>query len=215
VTDEASALDWRAWHKDYEADTPLARRLAIVQRHIGAFLTSFEATPVRVISMCAGDGRDLLGALADSGRRDVNGRLVELDPVLAQTARHRARQLGLDRLEVVTGDAGESGAYAVAVPADLVLACGVFGNISDEDVQNTVRALPELCAGGGTVIWTRHRRPPDLTASIRRWLAEAGFEEVAFEGVSDSPASVGVARFAGHPQPLVDRHLFTFNRTSL
>jgi hypothetical protein len=215
VTDEVSALDWRVWHEDYEADTPLARRLAIVQRHIGTFLASFEATPVRVVSMCAGEGRDLLGALADSDRRDVQGRLVELDPVLAETARHRARELGLDHLEVATGDAGESGAYAGAVPADLVLACGVLGNISDEDVENTVRALPELCASGATVIWTRHRKPPDLTTSVRRWLAEAGFEEVAFEGVADGPASVGVARFAGRPLPLVDRHLFTFNRTSL
>ena len=165
--------------------------------------------------MCAGEARDLLGALDQHSRRDVSGLLVELDPEIADRARLHATALGLDKLAVVVGDAGRVGAYAAGVPADLVLVCGVFGNISDADVEATVRALPEVCAPGGTVIWTRHRREPDLTPRIRSWLAESGFEEVAFEPVDDNPGSVGVARFVGTPRPLVDRQLFTFIRTEL
>lgn len=42
--------------------------------------------------------------------------------------------------------------YADAVPADLVLLCGIFGNIPDADVQATVRAAPQLCAPGAEVV---------------------------------------------------------------
>jgi hypothetical protein len=207
-------MDWVAWHGDYEGgDTPLRRRLEIVQHHVRTFLGAFPASPVRVLSMCAGEARDLRGAVADLERRDLCGRLVELNPDLALRARRGCEALGLADLEVVVGDAGHTRAYAGAVPVDLVLACGVFGNISDADVETTVRALPSMCAAGATVIWTRHRRPPDLTVSIRRWLGESGFEEVAFDPVPDSPGSVGVARYADEPRSLADQQLFTFTRT--
>jgi hypothetical protein len=211
----SDSLDWRAWHADYDKDSPLRRRLEIVQRQITGVLDGFVGSPLRVISMCAGEGRDILGALSRHRRRDVQGLLVELDPELAGRARRHVTELGLTDLRVEVGDAGRSRAYADAVPADLVLVCGVFGNISDADIERTVRALPELCAAGATVIWTRHRRPPNVTVSIKRWLDESGFEEVSFEPVLDSEASVGVARFLGEPAPLVDRQLFMFNRTTL
>ena len=165
--------------------------------------------------MCAGEARDLRGALTQVGRRDLIGRLVELDPGLAENARRGLAELGVDRVEVMTGDAGELGAYRDAAPADLVLECGVFGNISDEDVERTVRASAALCAPGATLIWTRHRRPPDITDAIRAWYAESGFEEVTFEPVPDSEGSVGVVSFTGETAPLADQRLFTFNRETL
>ncbi|HLB45087.1 MAG TPA: class I SAM-dependent methyltransferase family protein [Candidatus Limnocylindrales bacterium] len=213
MTEAEPRIDWHDWHADYDTDTPLRRRLEIVQRRIVAMLERSERSPLRVISMCAGEGRDLLGALSRIERRDVRGRLVELDPQLAAIARARARELGLAELEVVVGDAGRTAAYRGAVPADLVLVCGVFGNISDDDVQTTVSVLPELCASGATMIWTRHRRPPDLTPRLRHWLSDAGFEEISFERVPDSPGSVGVACFVGQARTLTDRQLFTFIRT--
>src|SRR5207249_3996370 len=94
--------------------------------------------------------------------------------------------------EVVEGDAGITDAYAGAVPAHLLLVCGVFGNVSDQDIAATVAALPSLAAPGAVAIWTRTRRPPDLTPTLRDWCAEAGFREIAFEPVVDSLMSVGV-----------------------
>lgn len=208
-------MDWSAWHADYDSDTPLRRRLEIVQRRIRTFLDDCDRSPVNVLSMCAGEARDLLGAVASVARRDLSGRLVELDPHLAAVARGGLEALGLDVIEVVVGDAGHTSAYAGSVPADLVLACGVFGNISDADVERTVRALASMCATGGTAIWTRHRREPDLTPAIRRWFTESGFIELSFDPVPDGPGSVGVARYAGKTQPLVDSKLFTFTRTDL
>ncbi len=67
------------------------------------------------------------------------------------------------------------------MPADLVLVCGVFGNISAADITATVQALPSFCLPGAHVLWTRHRRPPDATPGIRADFAAAGFTEIAFE----------------------------------
>ena len=209
-----SRLDWAAWHQRYEEDAGLRGRLEIVQRHVVDALHEIGRSPVRVISMCAGQARDLRGALAQVERRDLEGRLVELDPELAADARDGLADLGVAAVEVVVGDAGQLSAYAGAAPADLVFECGVFGNISDADVERTIRASAALCAPGGILIWTRHRRPPDLTPSIRHWLTETGFEELAFEPVpnSETLGSVGVARFTGETKPLVEEQLFTFIR---
>src|SRR5258708_1828827 len=94
---------WVDWHRAYDvADGPLALRLAIVQRCIGDTLTAAPPGPVRAISMCAGEGRDLLGVLAHHPRgNDATGRLVELDPALAAHARAAAPE----GIEVHGGDA--------------------------------------------------------------------------------------------------------------
>jgi hypothetical protein len=139
--------------------------------------------------------------------------------VLADRARAGAALTGA-AVEVVTGDAGTVDAYAEAVPADLVLVCGVFGNIPDDDIRHTVDTLPQLCAAGATVIWTRHRKAPDVTPAIRTWFAAAGFDEVAFRSEDESEADptdrtgrfgVGAHRLTAGPQPLqAGTRLFTF-----
>lgn len=208
--------DWVAWHRDYEADTPLARRLRIVQDQVRRAIQARSGDPIRVLSMCSGEGRDLIEPLESLGAgagpaAGVRGRLVELDPTLADRARRAIDAAGLAGLEVVEGDAGTTSAYAGAAPADLVLVCGVFGNIRDDDIRRTVRALPMLCDADATVIWTRHRGPPDRTPAIRRWFRSAGFRHEAFIPVPDAPGSVGVERFEGAPQPFEpDRRLFEF-----
>jgi hypothetical protein len=94
---------------------------------------------VRVISVCAGQGRDLLGVLDGHPRRDdVRARLVEVDAQIAAVARARAQAAGLDRVDVVTGYAARTDQYRDMAPADLVLGCGVFGNITDQDIERTV-----------------------------------------------------------------------------
>jgi hypothetical protein len=167
---------------------------------------------VRVISACAGDGRDLLGALSDHSRaRDVLARLVELTPELVEAGRERATSAGLLGVEFVQGDASTSSAFAGAVPADIVLFCGIFGNVSELDIRQSIRLLPELCASGATVIWTRGRFEPDLTPSIRGWFVDAGFTEVSFLTIDGSTKSVGAHRLTSSPKPFrPDVRLFTF-----
>jgi hypothetical protein len=58
--------NWVDWHAAYdEPGSPLRRRLALVQQQIREALDATETSPISVISMCAGQGRDLLGVLAD------------------------------------------------------------------------------------------------------------------------------------------------------
>src|SRR5207237_8121026 len=105
-------------------------------------------------------GADRCGVVVRrSGRAEVDGRLVELDPALASTARSRAPA----GIEVLCADAGTTSSYRGAVPADLVLVCGVFGNVADADMMRTIDLIPTLCAPHATVVWTRHGRPPGPT----------------------------------------------------
>jgi hypothetical protein len=113
---------------------------------------------------------------------------------------------------VVTGDAADPALFGEYAPADLLLLCGIFGNISDADIQNTVEHAQHLSASQGTVIWTRHRREPDLTPAIHSWFASTGFAK-KWESDPELPSAIYVAG-SGHsddPTPLPDhRKLFTF-----
>jgi hypothetical protein len=208
-----SARDWLEWHRPYDEDgSPLQQRLAIVQRRLRDALDACAPGPVRLVSMCAGQGRDVVGVLASHARRDdVSALLVELDARNVAHARSAAEAAGLDGVRVACGDASATSADADAVPAEIVLACGIFGNVSDDDVQRTVSMLATLCAPGATVLWTRHRKPPDLTVSIREWFRDSGFEEVAFDTTPDTYLSVGTARLVTEPRAFVPGvRMFTF-----
>ena len=178
-----ASVDWRAWHAGYEnPDSDLGRRLALV-RAAAPRAGPLGAGPIRAISVCAGQGHDIIGVLAEHPRRgDVSARLVELDAQNVVLATAAARATGLDAVEVVAGDASLTDAYVGAAPADLVLVCGVFGNISAQDIANTIGNLGQLCAPGATVIWTRHRRAPDLAPHIRETFQRAGFERDRLRG---------------------------------
>jgi len=195
--------DWLAWHAPYDDPTsPLSRRLAAVTAGVTSWLDAARPGPLQAISCCAGQGRDLTDALRRHPRApDVRALLVEADERNGAVAAERAEAAGLSQVTVRVADASATDVYAGAVPADLVLVCGVFGNISDDDIAHTVACLPSLCAPGATVVWTRHRRPPDRTPDIRRWLVAAGFEELSFTAPAEDVFAVGVARLSGAPLP--------------
>ncbi len=188
--------DWVAWHEEY--DDPASRlsaRLALVKQELAGALDRAPGGPLQLVSLCAGQGRDVLETLPAHPRRDdVSAVLVEANPTLAGQAREAAAGAGLSRVEVRAADASRVDGFADALPANVLLLCGIFGNVSTDDIRRTVAAAAALCAPGGTVIWTRHQRPPDLTPQIRDWFTAAGFEEVAFWGrPSVSMAGVGAA----------------------
>jgi hypothetical protein len=205
-------MDWHGWHDRYEGDhSPLGRRLRAVQEWIGRALDSAGPGELRVVSLCAGQARDLLGVLPTHPRRnDVRARLVEIDERNAAVAEHTAGAHGLHRVEVVVADAALTDQYRGIAPADLVLLCGVLGNITDDDVAATIEYCTQLCAAGATLIWTRHRNQPDLVPQICRWLEARGFQRVWLSD-PDVGYGVGVHRFADQPRPLPSgQRMFTF-----
>jgi hypothetical protein len=206
--------DWVAWHAGYEdPSSSLSARLRLVRGHLSAALDAAPAGPVRLLSLCAGQGHDVLGVLPGHPRGpDVTAVLVENDPRNAALARQAAGQAGLTQVQVRQTDAALVAGYADALPADVLLLCGIFGNVTDADIQRTAQASPALCAAGATVIWTRHRRAPDLTPQIRAWFRASGFDEVAFDTPDTrTRIGVGVGRLAVPPPPgLPGGPLFTF-----
>ena len=193
----------------------MAQRLAIVQRRLAERLSAAPPGAVRLISMCAGQGRDVFGVLPDHPRRgDVTAVLVELDHRNVDVARENAARTGARQVEVIEGDAAVSDIYAPFVPADIVLACGIFGNISDQDLERTVRNLSMLCRTGAAVIWTRHRNEPDLTPRIRSWFGESGFEEMSFDAIdNESKSGIGTVSLVAAPLPFQPGfRFFTFVR---
>jgi hypothetical protein len=207
--------DWYAWHADYDRPgSALARRLEQVRERIRVALDAAPPGPLRAISLCAGQGRDLIGALAGHPRRaDVTARLVELDPRNTAVARRLAAEAGLPAVQVVTGDAALTSQYADLVPADLVLACGLFGNMINAHIEATIGYCAQLCATGGTVIWTRGRQArgaPDLVPQVCAWFEERGFDR---QWVCDPQFTycVGAHVFTGTPAPLAtDAVMFAF-----
>lgn len=207
--------DWQRWHDPYrDPSSDLSRRLGIVQGRIRAWADAQPAGPLRILSVCAGQGHDVVGALGQhERRRDATGLLVELIPENVAAANAALSDAGLFGLEAVVGDAGNTSTLAAGTPAGLILLCGVFGNVPDRDVERTVAALPMLCAEGATIVWTRHRRDPDLTPSIRDWFEKAGFEEVGFSSPGPNRFAVGEHRLVAPPGRFdPNQTLFTFNR---
>lgn len=217
--------DYEDWHRRYDdPGSGLSWRLRRVRHHIEDALDR-RPGETTALSVCSGDGRDLLGVLAarsDAAR--VSAVLLELHPDLAQGARDAAAAAGLSRVTVRTVDASRTDAYTGAVPADLVLLVGIFGNIADEDVWRLIRFAPQLCRPAATVVWSRGRRftrelagvtPGDLNDEVRRRFAAAGFEEVAYETHdSGGRPALGVLTYDGPPVELQpdDQPLFTFLR---
>ena len=207
---------WVRWHAAYEnPSSPLSQRMAAVQSMVRAALDEIPSAhpgPIRIVSLCAGQGRDVIDVVATHPRGpEVSALLIELDPALVAFARDRAARAGLvdgvsgdgggagataGRIRIVEGDASQSHWCADSVPAD---------------IKHIILARPGWCVPGGHVIWTRHRRPPDLTPSIRADFAEAGFTELAFETPGNTITAVGHHRLDGETAPFdLDEQLFNF-----
>jgi hypothetical protein len=208
----ADKRDWLVWHRQYEDEcSPLGLRLSIVRREIRRTLPPQSDSVLSILSVCAGQGDDLIPVLQECPYVSrIRVRLVELDKRNIKMLRDKACAAGLHHLEIVHADASYTDAYQGIVPVDLLLLCGVFGNISHADIQYTISCLPQLCRKGSKVIWTRSRRSPDMTPTIRQWFADNAFHEITFEAPADVLFSVGTHEFCGEQQQFLRHKLFTF-----
>ena len=205
--------DWQEWHDQYhDRDSSLSHRLRVVRLRLGELVCQTDGVQ-RVLSLCSGDGRDILPVLARlPTERRPQLMLVELDPDLAAAAERRAAETGV-AATVVIGDAGSARLWRNVVPVDVLMLCGIFGNISNADVRTTIDAARGMLVPGGSVIWTRgHFTDVDLRPQIRRWFTEAGFTEIAFDA-EPTGYGVGVHRLdSGAPSTAIPARLFTFVR---
>lgn len=204
--------DWIKWHQAYDdPHSVLSQRLVVVSGMIRESLDNAPPGEIRVLSLCAGDGRDLVFGTADHPRiTDITGLLVELNPQLAQQAAANVTAVYAD-LRVKNADAGGTCEFRSALPIDLLLLCGIFGNVVNEDIQRTIAAVPAMCRSGATVIWTRHRREPDITPKIRGWFDAAGCNSTKFVSPGVDSFAIGCEKhMSTTDETRLPERLFTF-----
>lgn len=207
---------WFEWHDLYNTEPKLQQRLQIVREYIWSAIDASPAGKIRVVSLCAGDGRDLLGTLASHPRKnDVYGRLVELNPQLADRGKASVESAGLsNQLEFINGDASNSSNYIGVVPADIIIVCGIFGNLADEaELRRLISNLPVLAKKGSFALWTRgHSDGIAYSDTVRRVFQENQFEEVNFQLTLTGDMGVGIHRYLSEGLPLPkNQQLFEFS----
>jgi amino acid adenylation domain-containing protein len=209
-------IDWTHWHKQYDAVPSLQARLRVVREQIAAALDEAPPGPIAVVSVCAGDGRDVIEVLRGHPRRgDVVTSLLDIDAESRARGRAAAEDAGLGRhVRFLDADATRARSYVGLVPADLVLLSGMLIYLSDADVLRLLGSLPMLCKRGGGVILNRHRVMRDgatQVAAIRACLRRTGFEETDYRVTAPDGFACLRARFAGEAVPLdPERVLFEF-----
>jgi hypothetical protein len=209
-------MDWTHWYKHYDATPRIQARLRVVRRQIIDFVNECPAGPITIVSVCSGDGRDLVGALADHPRRnDVVAWLLDTHAETLDRGKGAATAAGLERqFHFLLADAARADSYRDIVPVDLVLISGVLGHLRPDGVSGLLGALPMLCKAGGCVILNRGMLFNDgrrQVPAIRELLRNTGFVERDYEVTSADGFACLWARFTGPAQPLdTKRVLFEF-----
>lgn len=198
IVDRPAPVDWYAWHEDYdEIESPLTRRLDVVQDLLATAIDDLveggaPGVPLQAVSIAAGQGRELLPVLIThpAGSR-VRAVLVERDARNAEFAEGAIATTSLQGVVVRVADAGDVTAYADALPADLVLVCGLLEEVVGADeVAGVIAGLSRLCAQGARLVWTADPVRGEEVASL---LAAAGFVDV--RTIGDEAFVAGAARW--------------------
>jgi len=173
-------MDWFKWHTRYEASPLLQARLTLVRAQIAQAIQACPHASIRLISLCAGDGRDVIGTLVNHPRRDhTSAYLIESHPALVAHGEGAIAQGDLrTRVQFLQADATLSTTYQAIAPADVLVVCGVFGNVHEADTGQMIEHLRGLCRRQGRVVWTRtvaHPRDQRATALIREQFCAAEF----------------------------------------
>jgi hypothetical protein len=148
---------WSGWPTEAYAENRYRLRLETVQKHLIHCLDIAPPGPLRLISICAGDGRDVIGVLQTHQRRNnMSAWLVELDPQSVAAGICYSSIVGLqDTVRFINRDATDYATFDDIAPADIILVCGVWGHVPARERVSLAGALPALCRPCGTVTWTR------------------------------------------------------------
>ena len=196
---------WNGWpERAYQQDR-YRQRLSAVQDQLAECLDHAPVGPVRIISVCAGDGRDAISVLTTHPRRhDVSAWLVEQDRRSILDGTRRAANFGLaNTVTFLNGDATDYATYQRIAPADIVLLCGVWGHVPTLERVPLVRALTALCKARGVVIWTRGISTGlERLHEIQSKFATSSWELGRVSITPDKKWAVVIHRYLGLPNTL-------------
>ncbi len=209
---------WSGWPEKAYQQPGYQQRLTAVQEHLVEYLDEAPPGPIRILSMCAGDGRDVIGAVRSHRRRkDVAACLVELNSQSVELGRGYLANAGLDRtLKFINGDATVYATYQNMGPADIVLVCGVWGHVPPNEKSMLVRAITTLCKPGGTVIWTRGTsKGIARVREIEALFAGSWWDKARVTYTPDAAWAVASYRYCGPAQELpTDGQIFHFQKNA-
>nr|WP_253219607.1 class I SAM-dependent methyltransferase family protein [Pseudomonas chlororaphis] len=183
-------------------------RLVEVSQQVADAINALESPRVQILSLCAGDGRDLLKVLLSGHTsKAVDATLIELDQVLVEQGRKAFAEHGLgDIVRFRCADATLFSSYRDLPKAELVMVCGVFGNVRGDHVERLIFSLKGFCRPDARVVWTRSLNEFDDGEAaadwIRRCFALAGFRESAFKRTSEGTFGVGSFIYEGEQECL-------------
>jgi hypothetical protein len=179
--------DWVLWHQAYEDPaSSLSRRLAVVRKRLSEVLDAPGDRPTKLLSLCAGDGRDVIPVLAGPPVHiEVDALLVEWDQRLVGRAVVAAEEAELVGVTIRYADAGYPASFADFLPVDVLMLCGIFGNIEHSAVRTVIQDVRPYLRDDGTVIWTRGGSIPDRRPEVRKWFSDNGFAERSFDQESE------------------------------
>jgi hypothetical protein len=196
---------WNGWPERAYQQDPYRQRLSAVQDRLAECLDQAPVGPVRIISVCAGDGRDAISVLTTHPRRhDVSAWLIEQDQRSVLDGSRRAARVGLaNTVTFLNGDATDYATYQRIAPADIVLLCGVWGHVPTLERIPLVRALTALCKTRGVVIWTRGvSKGLERLHEIQSVFAASSWEQSRVSFTSDKKWAVVIQRYLALPIPL-------------
>jgi hypothetical protein len=187
-----------------------------VKKQLTGHIDAAAPGPVRLISICAGDGRNVIETLRSHARRaDVSAWLVELDIQSVAAGRRNAAELGLSRhVNLIHADATDFATYQMLAPADIVVLVGVWGHVSLNTRATLVNSLHFLCRSGGTVVWTRGAaKGPARVQQIRSLFSQSLWTELQFEFTPDMNWVIASYRNVGLSRELpASGRVFRFER---
>lgn len=209
-------MDWVQFLNGYDLWPPLQSRLVLVREHLANALMHFPHKPIRITSLCAGDGRDIIGALEGHPRRnDVSATLVELNAELVSRGRQMASSLNMSHcICFLNADATLADTYAHTLSADVLLIAGVLGNVRERHEAMLIGNLTRLCRAGAILIWTRGSISEQNVRAVQRILAhldKVSFAEITLSETTPEGFVVGSHLFNDQPQSLNEvTRLFEF-----
>ena len=98
----------------------------------------------QLLSLCAGDGRDVIPVLtARAASSSISDLLIERDEELSCRATEAAASSGLSTVEIRCAHAGDPASFSDVLPVDVLLLCGRVGCRWTVFCENLVEATKE------------------------------------------------------------------------
>jgi Putative methyltransferase len=209
---------WSGWPERAYGQERYQQRLFVVKEHLAECLNIAPHGQVRITSLCAGDGRDVIGVLASHQRRnDVAACLVELNRQSVAVGLRLTKSAGLEKIvDFRNEDATVYTTYKNSPRSDIVLVCGVWAHVPVHERGQLVDAIACLCKPGGTVIWTRGvSKGMTRLHEIESLFTGAYWNKVRISLTPNKNWAVASYRYSGPPKELSRcERIFHFTRSA-